>query len=84
METRPKQRQQFLSTVFRQRFVRHPKSGKAGEVRHFVWHTVRLLGKVPIQQRRLFAIQGDVPQVFLHQHLRKEPTHLILPSWQIL
>jgi len=75
METRQIQRQQFLATASRQRFVRHPKPGKAGESRHFVWHTVRLLGMAPIRLRRRFSIRGDVPQVFLHQRPRKEPTH---------
>jgi hypothetical protein len=75
MEILPKQRQQFLATALRKRFERHPKSGKAGEGRHFVERTVRLLGRLPIQRRRLFAIQGACPQVFLHQRLRKEPAH---------
>ena len=75
METRQIQHQQFLAKVFRQRFEHHPKSGKAGEARHFVWRTVRLLGIAPTQRRRLFSIQGDDPQVFLHQRLRKEPAH---------
>ena len=81
MESLPIQRQQFLSTAFRQRFVRHPKSGKAGEARHFVWRTVRLRGTAPTRLHTLFSIQGDVPQVFLHQHLRIKPTHSICPSF---
>ena len=79
MEIRQIQRQQFLATVFRQKFVRHPISGKAGEFCHFVWRTIRLLGIVPTQRRRRFAIQASVPQVFLHQRLRKEPTHSLNP-----
>jgi hypothetical protein len=75
MEIRQIQRQQFLAKVFRQRSERHPKSGKAGEDRHFVLQQVRLLGRLPIQRRKLFAIQGACPQVFLHQRLRKEPAH---------
>ena len=67
--------QQFLAKVFRQRFAHHPKSGKSGEFCHFVWRTIRLLGIAPTRLHRLFSIQGDVPQVFLHQRLRKEPTH---------
>jgi hypothetical protein len=77
MESLPIQRQQFLATAFRQRFERYPKSGNAGEDRHFVGRTVRLLGKVPTRLHKLFAIQGDVLQVFLHQHLRIKPAHLI-------
>jgi hypothetical protein len=80
MESRQIQRQQFLATAFRQRFVRHPKSGKAAEARHFVGRTIRLLDIVPIRQRRLFAIREVFLQVFLHQRLRKEPTHSFSPT----
>jgi hypothetical protein len=80
MEIRPIQRQQFLATAFRQRFVRHPKSGKAGEGRHFVGRTIRLLDMAPTQLHRLFSIQEVFPQVFLHQRLRIKPTHLNSPG----
>jgi hypothetical protein len=59
METLQIQRQQFLSTAFRQKFVCHPKSGKAGEARHFVGRTIRLLDIVPTQLHKLFAIQAN-------------------------
>jgi hypothetical protein len=78
-ETRQIQRQQFLAMGIRQRFDSHPISGKAGEFCHFVWRTIRLLGIVPTQRRRRFSIQASVPQVFLHQRLRKEPTHSLSP-----
>ena len=77
MEIRPIRHQQFLAKRFRQRFEHHPKSGKAGVFRHFVGQAIRLLGMIPIRLHRLFAIRANVPQVFLHQHLRKEPTHSI-------
>jgi hypothetical protein len=79
MEIRPIRHQQFLAKGFRQKFEHHPKSGKAGEVRHFVGLQVRKLGIVPTQRHRRFAIQEGVPQVFRHQRLQKEPTHSFFP-----
>ena len=54
---------------------RHPKSGKSGEGRHFVGRTVRLLDRVPIQRRRLFAIQASVHQGFHRLLLRTKQVH---------